>query len=82
MELVISILVASVIAAGISIYLHEMDKKNNAIEKVKRYADKRQEDLAAFYKTVEGKVNLLITEFDSRQSQANAAVKLLSQHYD
>ena len=79
---IISILVASAIAAGISIFFHEADKKNNAIEKVKRYADKRQEDLAAFYKTVEGKVNLLITEFDSRQSQANAAVKLLSQHYD
>ena len=79
MEILISILIASVISLGISIYFHEVDKKNNAIEKVKRYADKRQDDLATHYKNVEQSFNMLVTEFDSRQSQANAAVKLLSQ---
>ena len=45
MEIVISILIAIVISLGISIYFHEMDKKKNAIDKVRRYADKREEDL-------------------------------------
>ena len=82
MEIVISILIASVISLGISIYFHEIDKRNNAIEKVRRYADKREADLSDHYKKVEHDFNMLVTEFDSRQSQANAAVKLLSQEHE
>ena len=82
MEIVISILIASVISLGISIYFHEVDKRNNAIEKVRRYADKREADLSDHYKKVEHDFNMLVTEFDSRQSQANAAVKLLSQEHE
>ena len=79
MEIVISILIASVISLGISIYFHEMSKKNNAMERVKKYADSRKKDMEDSYKTLENHFNMLIAEFDARQNQANAAVKLLTQ---
>ena len=79
MEIVISILIASVISLGISIYFHEMSKKNNAMERVKKYADTRKKDMEDSYKTLENHFNMLIAEFDARQNEANAAVKLLTQ---
>ena len=79
MEIVISILIASVISLGISIYFHEISKKNNAMERVKKYADTRKKDMEDSYKTLENHFNMLVAEFDSRQNQANAAVKLLTQ---
>lgn len=82
MEIVISILIASVVSLGISIFFHEQDKKNNAIDRVKRYADSRKQDMEESYKTLEKHFNMLVAEFDSRQSQANAAIKLLSQQND
>ena len=82
MEIVISILIASVISLGISIYFHEMSKKNNAMEKVKHYADVRTKDMDESFKELEKRFNILIAEFDSRQTQANAAVKLLGKQQD
>ena len=79
MEIVISILIASVISLGISIYFHEISKKNNAMERVKKYADSRKQDMEDSYKTLENHFNMLIAEFDARQNEANAAVKLLTQ---
>ena len=79
MEIVISILIASVVSLGISIFFHESDKKNNAMDRVKRFADARKEDMEKSYKALEEHFNLLIAEFDTRQSQANAAIKLLNQ---
>ena len=60
MEIVISILIASVISLGISIYFHEMSKKNNAMERVKKYADSRKKDMEDSYKTLENHFNMLI----------------------
>ena len=82
MEIVISILIASVVSLGISIFFHESDKKNNAMDRVKRYADSRKEDMEQSYKTLEEHFNMLVAEFDSRQTQANAAIKLLTQQND
>ena len=79
MDIVISILIASVVSLGIAIFFHENDKKKNAMDRVKRYADSRIEDMDKSYKVLENHFNMLIAEFDSRQSQANAAVKLLTQ---
>ena len=79
MDIVISILIASVISLGISIYFHEITKKNHAMSRVRDYADERKKDMADSYKTLENHFNMLVAEFDSRQNQANAAVKLLTQ---
>ncbi len=82
MEIVISILIASVISLGISIYFHGMSKKDNAMERVKAYANARTKDMEESFKQLENHFNILVAEFDSRQTQANAAVKLLSQQND
>ena len=79
MDIVISILIASVVSLGIAIFFHENDKKKNAMDRVKRYADSRIQDMEKSYKTLEDHFNMLIAEFDTRQNQANAAVKLLTQ---
>ncbi|MBR5401379.1 MAG: hypothetical protein IK102_06135 [Treponema sp.] len=77
MEIVISILIASVVSLGISIFFHEQDKKNNAIDRVKRYADSRKQDMEDSFKTLEKSFNSLIAEFDTRQNEANAAIRVL-----
>ncbi len=52
------------------------------MEKVKKYADKRQEDLLNLYKEIQNKFNNIISEFNAQQTQANAAIKLLKQQND
>ena len=82
MEIAIAVLLSVVITTGISLYFYNLMKANNSMEKVRRYADKRSSDLEGLYKAVEDKFKLLITEFNSHQTQANAAVKLLKQQND
>ena len=45
---VITILIAAAIAAGVSYALHFLGEDNNRKESVKKYADKRQAEIAAF----------------------------------
>ena len=52
MIIAIAVLVSVVISLGISIYFHGLNKDNNSMEKVKKYADKRQEDLLNIYKEI------------------------------
>ena len=49
------------------------------MNKVKKYADKRQEDLQNLYKSIKNDFTHLASEFDAKQTQANAAIKLLNQ---
>ena len=53
MEYVISILIASVISLGISIYFHEIDKKNSAMNRVKSFAEDRKADIEKSFKMLE-----------------------------
>lgn len=75
----IAILCSIVFSLGICIYFRGIDKNNNAMESVKKYANKRQEDLLKLYNEIQDKFRLLITEFNAQQTQANAAIKLLKQ---
>ena len=77
MVITISILISLVISLGISIYFSKINKDNNSMEKVRNYANKRQEDLLNLYKEIQGKFNTLISEFNAQQTQANAAIKML-----
>ena len=48
---IITIIISAAIAAGISYLLHILDKDNNSMEKVKRYADKRLAEFNQYFQT-------------------------------
>ena len=79
MSIALAILFSVVISLGISIYFHSLQKNSDPMNKVKKYADKRQEDLQNLYKSIKNDFTHLASEFDARQTQANAAIKLLNQ---
>ena len=76
---VITIIIAAAVAAGISYALHIFDKESNSMEKVRKYADKRQSDFDAYFQAQEKKLSAAQTEIDSQQMRAVAAVKRLEQ---
>ena len=79
MDIVIAILVSTVISLGIALYFRGLNKNEDPLEKINKYANKRQEDLLKLYKEIQGKFNAIMSEFTAQQTQANAAVKLLKQ---
>ena len=79
MEITIAVLVSVVISLGICIYFQSMNKNNNAMEKVRKYADRRQEDLLKLSNEIQKKFDRIVADFASQQDQANVAIKLFKQ---
>ena len=64
-------------AAGISYFLHTLDRENNSFEKVKRYADKRQGEFDAWFQQQEKKLTSNTANLETKFMQSTAAVKRL-----
>ena len=60
MNIVIAILVSTVISLGIALYFRGLNKNEDPLEKINKYANKRQEDLLKLYKEIQGKFNAII----------------------
>ena len=82
MTILIAILISIVISLGISFYFRKLQQNEDGITKVRKYADRRQEDLLKLFKELQGQYNLMSTDFKSEQTRANAAIKLLKQQND
>ena len=76
---VITIIIAAAISAGISYALHIIDKDKNSMEKVRKYADKRQSDFEIYFKERQNELNTAKADVASEQMKAVAAVKRLEQ---
>lgn len=74
---VVTILIAAAFAAGVSYVLHLIDKDNNSMEKVKKYADKRQGEIEAFIKEQVKFLSDNTASLETKQMQAAAAIKRL-----
>ena len=72
---VITIIISAAIAAGISYLLHILDKDNNSMEKVKRYADKRLAEFNQYFQTERKTLDEASAEIETRQAQASAAIR-------
>ena len=60
---IITIIISAAIAAGISYLLHVLDKDNNSMEKVKRYADKRLTEFNQYFQ-IDYETTFVKTVFD------------------
>lgn len=74
---VITILIAAAIAAGVSYALHFLGEDNNRKESVKKYADKRQAEIAAFINEQVKHLSDSTASLETKQMQAAAAIKRL-----
>ena len=74
---VVTILIAAVVAAGISYTLRLIDKDSNSLEKVRKYADERKRNFELFFTQQENHLRGAKAEVEARQDQAAAAVKRL-----
>ena len=72
---VISILISTAIAVAVVFVLRNIDKDNNSMDKVKRYADNRIGQLDEYFKEQVQKLNGLSADLDTHQTAAVAAVK-------
>ena len=74
---VITILIAAAIAAGVSYALHFFTEDTNRKESVKKYADKRQAEIAAFINEQVKHLSDNTASLETKQMQAAAAIKRL-----
>ena len=64
MDIVIAILVSTVISLGIALYFRGLNKNQDPLERINKYANKRQEDLLKLYKEIQSKFNTIIADFN------------------
>lgn len=76
---VITILVALVAAAGFSYVFHIIEERRETIENVKSFGEKCNKALQENFEIVKKNFNHLISDLETSQTQANAAVKVLKE---
>ena len=81
MEIVL-ILISVVISSGVVFAFRMIDRDNNSMEKVKRYADKRQEDMGKFIEERYRNLRAAAAELETKKDQAVATVKRLAQEME
>ena len=77
--MILAIVVSAALSAVISIVITQVTKSQNAMDKVKKYADRRQAEFDDYFKTEKDNIQLLRSELESKDAQAKAAVKRLDQ---
>ena len=82
MEIVIAILFSTVISMGVSLYFRMLGKKDDPLERINKFANKKAGELNDAFAKIQSRFNTIISEFQAQQTQANAAVKLLKQQND
>ena len=73
----LTLFLAAAIAAGISYALHVIDRDNNSLEKVKRYADKRLSEADEYFQRQTKNLTSCTANLETKYMQATAAVKRL-----
>ena len=79
MEIVIAILFSTVISMGVSLYFRMLNKKDDPLERINKFAIKKTNELNEAFGKIQTRFNTIVTDFNAQQTQANAAVKLLKQ---
>ena len=79
---IITILIASAIAAGVSFLFRQLDKDNNSMEKVKKFTSLRIEEFDNYFQEKQRNLVAAGAEIDTKQQQAAAAVKRLEKQLD
>ena len=82
MEIVIAILFSTVISMGVSLYFRMLSKKDDPLERINKFANKKTNELNEAFGKIQTGFNTLSSDFHAQQTQANAAVKLLKQQND
>lgn len=72
-------IVSIVISLGISIYFYNLNKSDDPMNKVKKYADGREDELKKLFLDLGRQYNVIKTDFKAEQNKANASVKNLEQ---
>ena len=78
MAIAIAVLISIVCSLGISLYFQKLNKDKKDWDKFKKFADDRTEKMQLMYKKIKEELNMLLTEFKSQQTQANAAINLFT----
>ena len=82
MEIVIAILFSTVISMGVGLYFRMLSKKDDPLERINKFANKKTNELNDAFTKIQSRFNTIISDFQAQQTQANAAVKLLKQQND
>lgn len=77
MGTLLTVLISAGLSAVICFVLKTMDKENNTMDKVRRYADKRQSEFEIYFAEKSKQVKMHSAELESQQQMAVAAVKKL-----
>jgi chromosome segregation ATPase len=75
-------LISVTVSVAVIFIVRQLDKDNNSLDKVKRYADKRQADFDVYFKEQVQKLSGLSADLDTHQTAAGAAVKRLEKQTD
>ena len=79
---VITILISVIFSAGIVVVLRSIDRENNSLEKVKRYADKRQGELDQYFNEQAKMLTGASAELKTQQTQAFASIKRIAKEME
>ena len=79
---VLSIFIATAISVSVVFLFRTLDRDNNSMEKITRYAKKLMGDFDEYFKKQREQLNVVSADLQTQQTMASAAVKRLAQQTD
>ena len=79
---VLSIFIATAISVSVVFLFRTLDRDNNSMEKITRYAKKLMGDFDEYFKKQKEQLNVVSADLQTQQTMASAAVKRLAQQTD
>ncbi|MBP5748096.1 MAG: hypothetical protein J6W63_07010, partial [Treponema sp.] len=79
MNIILAIIISAALSVVISIILGQINKNENSLERVRKYAEKRQGEFDGYFKKQRDTIRELESGLETKDIQAKAAVKRLDQ---
>ena len=79
MDILLAIIISAALSAVISVVLGQINKNENSLERVRKYAEKRQGEFDDYFKKQRETIKDLESGLESKDIIAKAAVKRLDE---
>ncbi|MBQ2464994.1 MAG: hypothetical protein II507_08420, partial [Treponema sp.] len=79
MNIILAIIISAALSVVISVILGQINKSENSLERVRKYAEKRQGEFDEYFKKQRDTIRELESGLETKDIQAKAAVKRLDQ---
>ena len=72
--IIVGIVISVLLSAVVSVVVHQLNKNESQMEKVKKYADSRKRELDEYFNSQKEAQKLIINELETKKIETEAAI--------